>query len=60
MRDYTFDPDGKDPGVPIAELPTATIQELLDQGFEPNGEAPVEAIRERLRLELHIRALGLR
>lgn len=60
MRDYRYDEEGKDPGIAVADLPTPMIEDLLRDGFQANSEASEEAIRERLRLELHIRSLGLR
>lgn len=60
MRDYMYHPDGIDPGVPVSQMPTEEIVACLADGFEANGEAPIEAIRDRLQLELFIRERGLR
>jgi hypothetical protein len=62
MQDHSF------AGTPIAQLTTATIQELLsdDQGFfdtmtgAPLSTADYNAVIDRLRLELEIRSMGLR
>lgn len=58
MRDYTSN------GVPVAELSTAFIQDCLADGIAvtegdglPNN---IERVCERLKLELEIRASGLR
>ena len=62
MRDYNYvDETGRHR--PTSELPTGLIQEILADGIEisdSDGESDLEdAVRERLRLELTIRALGL-
>jgi hypothetical protein len=59
MRDYCRrDDEGRD--VPVAQLSTEEIREHLATGVEALGPESVEAIMERLRLELFIRERGLR
>ncbi len=60
MRDHYYidDAGGR---TAVADLPTETIQELLqDQLYVENAEPgeTVEAVRARLQLELEIRAKG--
>lgn len=59
MRDYylTLD-DGR--CIAVADLPLVDIIECLAEGFVVEGEAPEEAIRDRLEIELIIRREGLR
>jgi hypothetical protein len=59
MYDYKLE-DSTGKITPIAEVSTAEITELLMYGFQPVGTAGVEAIRERLLLELFIRERSLR
>lgn len=58
MRDYTSN------GVPVANLTTADIHDFLTSELEvADGDGlanPLERVVERLKLELEIRALGLR
>lgn len=62
MRDYVMlDDEGpQDRGVFVADLPDDVLHELLRDGFTPLGAEPVNAIRERLELEVFIRTHGLR
>jgi len=57
MMDHTFN------GVPVSQVPTAKIIELLNEGFtvkDPDGRSIKEAeecVMKRLKLELEIRKL---
>lgn len=58
MRDYIFeDATGKE--MPVAEMPVADIQDCLQSMVLVDG-TDAEAVKERLRIELLIRELGLR
>lgn len=59
MRDYYLTTeDGR--CIAVADLPLIDIIEGLAEGFKVDGDAPEEAIRERLEIELIIRREGLR
>jgi hypothetical protein len=64
MRDYICRWKGQPNGIPVASLSSETIRGLLDyiaQGLAittDDGEE-LEAVADRLRLELDIRAWGL-
>jgi hypothetical protein len=59
VRDYIYT-DRAGRTMPVAEMPSAAIQELLREGFSTDNVTPPTAITERLRLELFIREKGLR
>lgn len=59
MKDYTFD------GTPVAQMRTEDIHDCLTDGVAicegmPDTEENRAKVRERLRIELTIRSLGLR
>ena len=58
MLDYTYD------GVPVSKVSTTELQNCLTQGIfindgGPDTEEVREAVRERIRIELIARGLGL-
>lgn len=60
MRDYiVIRSDGS--STSVAEMPTAEILDLLANGFTalPGSQVAPDAMRERMRLEIMIRELGL-
>lgn len=59
MRDYIFERETGQ-GVPVAQMSTAEIHDVLRDGFKTDGCETAEAITERLRLELLIREKGMR
>lgn len=64
MRDYNFIEEGSGKRVPVAQLPTSFIRELLSGELyivHSDGEIdPICKVKKRLELELLIRQLGLR
>lgn len=64
MRDHNYiTPEGR--RMPVAEMPTSKIQELLADGEVQIDDSdgyrdPSASVMERLRIELLIRELGLR
>lgn len=60
MRDYiVIRSDGS--STSVGEMPTAEILDLLANGFAvlPGSQVAPDAMRERMRLELLIREMGL-
>lgn len=62
MRDYQLEDLDTGQRWPIAAAPTSIIQTALQVGSVPMDTTapPTDAFEDRLRLELEIRALGLR